>query len=112
MRLAITLALSLAVGQGGASELALTKVRATHGLLGPIRSERRVLPGDSLCLAFDIEGITVGAHGRVRYAMGLEAVDAKGKVVYRQNPADQEATASLGGKTAAMSFPLTVHPRR
>jgi hypothetical protein len=31
--------------------------------------------------------------------MSLEAADAKGKLLYKQNPADQEAVASLGGKS-------------
>jgi hypothetical protein len=48
-------------------------------------------------LEFDIEGITVAADGKVLYTMSLEAVDAKGKVIYRQKPTDQEALASLGG---------------
>jgi len=87
----------LAFADGG--NLALTNVRATYGLLGPARTEERFLPGDTLYLEFDIDGITVADDGKVQYSMGLEAVDGNGKVIYRQNPTDQQAQASLGGKS-------------
>jgi hypothetical protein len=105
MRVAVTLTFAavLALGQGG--NLALTNVRPTHGLLGPARADLRVLPGDTLWLEFAIEGITVGADGKVQYSMALEVADSKGKAIFRQNPADLEALASLGGR----SVPAQAH---
>lgn len=79
-----------------ASGLSLTHVHATHGLLGPERSAEALAPGDVYFLSFDIEGITV-EEGKVRYSIAIEASDAQGKVVFRQNPADTEASVSLGG---------------
>jgi hypothetical protein len=99
MRLAITFALVLTVMEDQTSTLAVTNVRPTHGLLGPLRPDYQLVPGDTLYLEFDIEGITVEANGKVLYSMSLEAADAKGKVIYRQNPTNQEALASLGGKS-------------
>jgi hypothetical protein len=86
-------------------KLSLTNIRATHGLLGPTRADAPLLPGDILCLDFDVEGITVAADGKVKYSMSLEARDAKGKVFYQQKATDQEALASLGGK----SVPAQAH---
>lgn len=97
--LALAAATTLAPGQSG--KLTLTNARATYGLLGPARSDLRVLPGDILCLEFDIEGIAVPADGKVEYSMGLEVVDAKGKVIYKQNPTNLKAIASLGGRTVS-----------
>src|SRR5262249_14124047 len=80
-------------------KLALTNVRTTYGPLGPARNAESVLPGDTLWFEFDIEGITLSPDGKVKYSMSLEATDATGKIVYRQNPTDMEAVASLGGKS-------------
>jgi hypothetical protein len=99
MHLYFLVSLGAALVCADGANLALTNVRATHGLLGPIRSDDGLLPGDRLWLEFDIEGITVGGDGKVQYSMGLEAIDSKGKVIYRQIPTDQEALASLGGKS-------------
>jgi hypothetical protein len=101
----VTLALTATLAVAEKGKLNLSNVRATHGLLGPARADARVLPGDTLCLEFDIEGITVAADGKVQYAMSLEALDDQGKVIYAQNATDQEALASLGGK----SVPAQAH---
>jgi hypothetical protein len=108
MHATFTLALvsSLALAQAG--DLSLTNVRATYGLLGPARAKVDVLPGDTLWLEFDIEGITVADDGKVKYSMSLEATDAKGKVIYRQNPTDQESLATLGGKSVPAQTHLDV----
>jgi hypothetical protein len=105
MRVAVglTFAAVLALGQEG--NLALTNVRLTQGLLGPTRADLRVLPGDTLWLEFAIEGITVAVDGKVHYSMALEVADSKGKTIFRQNPADLEALASLGGR----SVPAQAH---
>ncbi|MBY0527148.1 MAG: hypothetical protein K2R98_27380 [Gemmataceae bacterium] len=99
MRFAVILAIGSTLALADADKLALTNVRVTYGLLGPARSDESVLPGDTVWLDFDIEGITVAANGKVQYSMALEAVDSKGKAIYRQNAADQEAVTSLGGKS-------------
>ncbi len=92
--LALLAVLGAAPGQSG---LSLTHVRSTHGLLGPPRHNEVLVPGDVFFLCFDIEGITVEDGGKVRYNLSIEASDSSGKVVFRQPPADTEATVSLGG---------------
>jgi len=104
--LMLAAASSFAVAQ--ANDLSLTNVRATYGLLGPSRAKVDVLPGDTLWLEFDIEGITVAGDGKVQYSMGIEATDAKGRVIYRQNPTDQESLATLGGKSVPAQAHLDV----
>jgi hypothetical protein len=99
MRLLLFLALGSTMTLADGDKLALTNVRSTYGLLGPARTADGLLPGDTLWLEFDIEGITFAPDGKVKYSMSLEAVDTKGKLIYRQNPTDQEAVASLGGKS-------------
>jgi hypothetical protein len=80
-----------------AGELTLTRVRSTHGIMGPTRAEDKLLPGDTYVVCFDIGGMAVGADGKVSYSMGLEVTDAAGKVLFSQEPANLETTASLGG---------------
>jgi hypothetical protein len=79
------------------SGLSLTHVRSTHGLLGPERRNDPVAPGDLYFLCFDIEGIRVGAEGKVRYSMAIEVSDTSGKTIFQQAAKEQEAPASLGG---------------
>ncbi|MBV8432416.1 MAG: hypothetical protein JO244_14720, partial [Solirubrobacterales bacterium] len=56
-----------------------------------------VLPGDSLVASFDIEGLADDDSGRVRYSITIEVSNSAGRVLFRQEGRDQEATASLGG---------------
>ncbi|MBL8797375.1 MAG: hypothetical protein JNM56_25965 [Planctomycetia bacterium] len=108
MRTIITLAVASSFALAQASNLSLTNVRPTYGLLGPVRANTQVLPGDSLGLEFDIEGITIAADGKVQYSIGLDVTDEKGKVAYRQLPRDLEASASLGGKAVAAQAQLDI----
>ncbi len=94
-----TLALAAALGAAPAQagELTLSRVRSTHGVMGPARAEDKLLPGDSLVVCFDIGGMATDERGKVSYSMGLEVTDGTGKSLFTQEPANLEATASLGG---------------
>ncbi len=81
------------------SELTLSNIRATHGLLGPKRNAMNVQPGDSVYVCFDITGITVGADGKVKYSIATEVTDSKGKPIFKQEPRDLEVPLSLGGNS-------------
>jgi hypothetical protein len=93
--LALLAALKLAPGQTG--DLTLTGARLTHGILGPKRADAKLLPGDSLVVAFGIEGMTTDREGKVLYSISTEVSDGSGKVVHRQPPRDLEAVNALGG---------------
>ena len=54
------------------ADLKLSNIRATHGLLGPKRTEKKVLPGESVFVCFDIDGITVNGDGKVQYSVATE----------------------------------------
>jgi hypothetical protein len=88
-------ALTLAPGQDG---LKLSNVRATHGLLGPVRTEKKILPGDSAYICFDIEGITA-TEGKAQYGIVTEITDPKGKTILKEETGKLEAPLSLGGNT-------------
>jgi hypothetical protein len=93
--LALLAALQAPPAQGGG--LTLADARLTAGILGPTRKRPAFLPGDSVFVSFDLEGITIDDSGKVTYRTATEVVDGSGKTVYRQQPRDLEAHASLGG---------------
>jgi hypothetical protein len=97
--LALLAALSLPADEPGG--LRLTNVRSTLCVQGPPRASDKVLPGDSYILSFDIEGITIDDAGKARYSVGVEVADADGKVLFKQEPKEQEVQASLGGDRLA-----------
>jgi hypothetical protein len=91
--------------------LQLTHARLTYGNLGPKRQESRFLPGDSLFLTFDIDGITVDGDGKVRYSIGLEVVDRQGKVQLARKPREEEAINALGGRQVPALVRLDIGQR-
>jgi hypothetical protein len=93
--LALLVALELAPGQAG--DLTLTGAHLTYGVLGPKRTDTKLLPGDSLVVAFDIDGITSDNQGKVLYSISTEVLDAANKTVHRQTPLELEAVHALGG---------------
>ncbi|MFO0928858.1 MAG: hypothetical protein U0736_17865 [Gemmataceae bacterium] len=90
------------------AQLELKNVRTTVGVLGQERKDDKLLPGDVLVVAFDIEGLKVKDDGRVLYAMGMELTKAgKDKPEFKRDPQDLEAVNSLGG-TSLPAFALSV----
>jgi len=112
--LALTTVLNLAPAQTQQS-LELKNVRTTHGILGQERKDDKLLPGDVLVVAFDIEGLSVKEDGRILYAMGMELtsldkLDKEKKTpkkMFTRDPQDLEAVNSLGGSTLP-AFALSV----
>jgi hypothetical protein len=103
--LALTTVLS-APAQAG--ELKLSNQRMTMGLLGPKREDNKVVPGDLVVVAFDIENLTVKNDGRVLYSMGFEITrKGKAKPERKEAPQDLEADNRLGGGTLP-SFALAL----
>jgi hypothetical protein len=97
MSLPLALLTVLTLGASDSGALSLTNVRLTHGLLGPTRTEAKFLPGDSLFLVYDINGIQRGEDGKVHYSVGVEVTDRQGKVIYKREPQEREAVLLLGG---------------
>jgi hypothetical protein len=91
----LTAALSAAPAQSG--QLALTNVRTTYGFLGAPRTDIKFLPGDSVVLSFDIDGLQPDSNGKVLYRIAMEVADSKGVVHFKQTPRDRETVLALGG---------------
>lgn len=76
--LAVLAGLTTQPARQPAGELKLTNVRTTVGELGPAREVGKILPGDVLFVAYDIEGITIDGEGLARYTMAMEVTNAAG----------------------------------
>jgi hypothetical protein len=92
--LALATALNLAPAQSGS--LQLKNDRVTYGILGQERKDSKILGGDVIIVAFDIEGLKVREDGLVKYSMSLEVINKDGKSQFRQDPQDLEAYNALG----------------
>ena len=90
----LTAALAVA---GEPSPVKISHVRETLGILGPTRTDKTFLPGDSFVLAYDIEGLTADDGGKVLYATTVEVHNDQGKLIYEGQPQKLEAVNALGG---------------
>ena len=81
----------------GADGLSLANPRFTHGVLGPVRADSKVRPGDSLVLSFDLQGISTDDAGKAAYTTAVEVTDAKGKAIYSQPARKIQEFLPLGG---------------
>jgi hypothetical protein len=97
MWMSLILAASLTTAPAQAGALKLANVRTAYGMLGPTRTDTKLFPGDSLFVLFDVEGIQSDAQGKILYSIALEVADAKGKVLFKQEPRNLEALNALGG---------------
>ncbi len=98
-------AATLAPAQPPAGSLQLNNVRLTTGELGPARKDAKLLPGDVLFIAFDIDGITIDADGKALYTMGMEVTDGANKLLFKQDPRELGDFVPLrGGKLPARAF--------
>ena len=96
MWFAFILVTSLGVADGQDASFKIANVRSTHGVLGPARTEESLLPGDTLSLCFDIDGITMDGSGKVRYTIATEVISSRGKV-FEQAPREMTASVAFGG---------------
>jgi hypothetical protein len=99
--LALTTVLSVPAQTGG--DLAVKNIRSTHGVHGPTRKDDKLLPGDVLVVAFDIENLKVKDDGGLFWAMGIELsrkeTDGSSKRLLKKEPQDMETVNTLGGTT-------------
>jgi hypothetical protein len=102
-------AIALAAVLGGApaqpGDLKLTNVRLTVGELGPPRESARLLPGDVLFIAYDIDGLTIDREGLARYTMAMEVTNPTGRVILEQKPREMVDDVPLrGNRMPARAF--------
>src|SRR5262249_50283509 len=101
-----TIALAVLAGvPAQPAELKLTNVRMTVGELGPARDGNKLLPGDVMFIAYDIDGLTISEEGIARYSMAMEVTDAAGKLIFKQDPRELEDFVPLrGNRIPARAF--------
>jgi len=95
----VALLAALTMPIGHADGLTVSNVRQTYYLLGPTRTDDKVIPGDSYHIAFDIDGLKAAPDGKVQYAMGLQVINSAGKVEFGSDPSPKEVYNALGGST-------------
>jgi len=80
----------------GADGLTLANPHLTHGALGPVRTGKDVKPGDTLYLAFEIQGLSTDATGKATYSTAVEVTEGA-KSLYKQPARKYQEFLPLGG---------------
>lgn len=94
---ALAVSTVLAAVPADAGQLQIKNDRFTYGIYGQERKDSQVIPGDTLILAFDIEGVKVGEDGKVAYSTAMELLNKDGKSEFKENPIDRDTVNALGG---------------
>jgi hypothetical protein len=80
-----------------ASALELKNVRPSYGPLGAYRTNKTCVPGDSIFITYDIEGLKTQAKtGRASYVTTLELIDSSNKVAFKKETPNN-VNLPLGG---------------
>jgi hypothetical protein len=100
--LALMSSLTLAPAQAG--QLKLSNPRATYGVLGAVRKDASILPGDVFFLTFDIENLKMDDEGKIMYSMGMELINPKGETEYKREPQERPALYNVLGGNRIPAF--------
>ncbi len=88
---------ALCLAPRGVVALELKNVRPTYGPLGATRENTKCVPGDSLFITYDIEGLTINPKtGRANYVTILELIDNTNAVAFKKDTPNDVALP-LGG---------------
>jgi hypothetical protein len=99
MWISVALLATIGLAPNEAGTLKLDNVRSTHGVLGPVRASADYVPGDSLTLNFDIDGITIDNKGKVLYSIAYKVTNlADNTAVVSQEAQKLETDTVFGGK--------------
>jgi hypothetical protein len=80
------------------------------GALGTTRPNNKLLPGDLLLLAFDIENLKQNKEGLVQYQIAMDVTDPAGKSIYTTTPDLQGAYLAFGGTKLPANAWLPLKP--
>lgn len=100
--LAVMAAMSLAPAQAG--DLRLSNPRATYGVLGALRSDNKILPGDVYFLTFDIENLKADEEGKILYSMGMELINPQDQTEYKKDPLERPPLYNVLGGARIPAF--------
>ena len=102
-QLVACVAVSFGAAQDGKLEVA--NIRTTYGRLGAVRPKSAgALPGDVVHVTFDIRNLKSDERGMVKYSVGLEIRDEKGRLFYEQKPYNAVAQNFFGGNSLPCSI--------
>ena len=88
---------ALCLVTASAPALELKNVRPCYGPLGATRTDTKCMPGDSLFITYDIEGLKIDEKtGRASYNTKLELIDGTNKVAFTKDTPNDVAP-QLGG---------------
>jgi hypothetical protein len=80
------------------SALELKNVRPSYGPLGAARKDTKCVPGDSLFITYDIEGLKIDQKTlRANYTTLLELIDSTGQVAFKKETPN-DVPPQLGGQ--------------
>jgi hypothetical protein len=77
----------------------IKNVRAAYGAAGATRTDNKLLPGDFICLVFNIDGLKVDKKTmQAKYRIAYDLMDGRGSI--ESKGTEQEFLLGLGGNTA------------
>jgi len=95
--------LCLASAESQVGKLEIVNHRPTYGYLGAPRPKVGMLPGDTAHFTFEIKNLKLDDNGKASYSIGIEILDAAGKLIFEQKPYNSVAQNFLGGDTLPCS---------
>ena len=88
---ALAVSAVLAAVPSDAGPLQIKNDRFTYGVMGQDRPDSKVIPGDTLVVAFDIDGLQVKEDGKVKYSTAMQLLDKDGKSQFSEKPVERES---------------------
>ena len=92
--------------------LTIENVRPTFGSPGPDRAGAlQVYPGDTLFISFALKGLQTNNQGQGKVRLEVEATDAAGTRVFRQDSGESTFLNALGGDSFHTNVRLDMGPK-
>lgn len=108
-RLGVVLLLTL-VAAPARAELKIEKIEPCYGPLGPVRTSLDVYPQDEVYFRFVVTGAKTNDAGQIDCTLTLQAADANGKALLKENT-PLKGPLALGGNTFPGNARLRLGPR-
>ena len=100
-------------GPGGTPGLKLKNQRLCYGPVGATRADSKFLPGDYLCLTYEIDGIKIDAKtGKAKFLTHMELINLKTQKKEFEKPTPSEVVAMLGGSKLPGVVDVFIGPKQ